>query len=105
MVELEAKFDERPSRKEDLQTIDRLKGKIQKKEDENKILRKELKTCALEIENKEETYNRIFVSSCAKREKKSLNKEREDLKSKESLCRKSQTTDLKFLLKVYNKHI
>jgi hypothetical protein len=38
-------------------------------------------------------------------EKKCLSRDRDEFKSKESLCRKSQTTDIKFLLKVYNKQL
>ncbi len=38
-------------------------------------------------------------------EKKCLSKDKDEFRSKDSLCRKSQTTDIKFLLKVYNKHI
>ena len=40
MIEIEVKLDERPSRKDDLESIDRLKGRIQKKESENILLRK-----------------------------------------------------------------
>lgn len=112
-TEIEKKFDERPSRREDLDMIDKLKARLQRKEEEVRLLNKELRNCALEIENKEETYNKIFTSSTMnKLEKvlcpsiqKSLTRDREDFKSRDSLCRKSQTTDIKFLLKVYNKHI
>ena len=39
------------------------------------MLNKELKTCVLESENKEETYNRIFTLS--KMDKKTLSKDKE----------------------------
>ena len=43
MAELEKKFDERPSRTEDLEAIDKLISKVERKEEENRSLRRELK--------------------------------------------------------------
>ena len=64
----------------------------------------------LELENKEETYTKIFTSqkkidklSAIDVHRKSMSRDQKS--SRDNPARKSQTSDFKFLLKVYNKHI
>lgn len=60
--QLSTYFEERPSRQEDLRTIQELEQKLLKKQADVELLSKELKWHRLELENKEETYNRIFAN-------------------------------------------
>ena len=62
MEEIQSTVEERPSRVEDLEQILELKGLLSKKEKEVTLLMDELKWYKLELENKEETYNKIFSS-------------------------------------------
>ncbi len=56
-------MENRPSRMEDLEEIILLKEKLYKKEKEFEMLEKEARNIQLELENKEDTYNRIFIPS------------------------------------------
>ncbi len=59
--EIQTVVDKRPSRLEDKEEITILKEKLQKKNRECLNMNEEIKWFKLEMENKEETYNRIFV--------------------------------------------
>lgn len=102
-------FEKRPSKKEDLTEIEKMKWALTKREEEIRKLSKDLKYCNLQLENKEDLYTRIFRGNSMSKEKKP--REKEDNKEThvidEKLCkdmiyRRSQTSDIKFLLKVYN---
>jgi hypothetical protein len=101
-------FERRPSKREDVSEIDKLKWGLAKKEDEVRKLKQELKHTNLELENKEDIYTRIFRGNSMSRDKKTHPREDreqmliEDKLGKEALFRKSQTADIKYLLKVYN---
>lgn len=60
--QLNTYLEERPSRQEDLKLIQDLETKLFRKQNEVEMLTKELKWHRLELENKEETYNRIFCN-------------------------------------------
>jgi hypothetical protein len=83
---------------------------LAKKEEEARKLSRDLKHCNLELENKEETYTRIFRGNSMSREKRSTPKEDREREQicvdeklgKDAIFRKSQTADVKYLLKIYN---
>lgn len=84
-----------------------MKWALTRREEEIRKLSKDIKYCNLELENKEDLYTRIFRGNSLSRDKK--NREREDKEhaveekiAKELIYRKSQTSDIKFLLKHYN---
>jgi hypothetical protein len=79
--ELAGSFERRPSKPQDLSEIDRLKWALAKKEEEVRKLSRDLKHCNLELENKEETYTRIFRGNSMSREKRSTPKD-----DREQLC-------------------
>ena len=102
-------FEARPSKKEDLNQIDQLKWALTKKEEEIRRLNRDLQHCNLELENKEDIYKRMFRGNSLSREKKrdKIDKEQAAVDEKLSggrdiLFRKSQTADIKYLLKFYH---
>ena len=103
-------FEARPSKKEDLTQIDQLKWALTKKEEEIRRLNRDLKHCNLELENKEDIYKRMFRGNSLSREKKrDKNEDKEQAAVEEKLSvgrevlfRKSQTADIKYLLKFYH---
>jgi hypothetical protein len=63
LEEINLFVENRASRSEDLEEIEQLRIKLKKKGKEYEGLAEELKFFRLELENKEETYNKIFVPS------------------------------------------
>ena len=55
-------MENRVSRSEDLEEMEFLRAALSKKTKECDMMNEELKWYRLELENKEETYNKIFVS-------------------------------------------
>ena len=108
--ELNSLFEKRPSKKEDINEIEKMKWALARREEEVRKLTKDIKYCNLELENKEELYTRMFRGSSMSRDKKNRPIEKEekehhvvdDKLCKEYVYRRSQTSDIKFLLKVYN---
>jgi hypothetical protein len=80
LIEIKSCVDERPSRYEDVDQILTLKEKLLKKQRDFETLTEELKWYRLELENKEETYNRIFGPDSKNNE--SICIRRKDLKVK-----------------------
>jgi len=62
MEQIKNCYEERPSRQEDLQMIRQLEEKLWKKEGDLELVCQELKWHRLELENKEQTYNKIFTN-------------------------------------------
>lgn len=61
MNEIKNCVESRPSRLEDLEEILSLKEKLARREREFESLEREVKSYQLELENKEDTYNKIFI--------------------------------------------
>jgi predicted transcriptional regulator len=83
-----------------------MKWALARREEEIRKLTREVKYVNLELENKEDLYTRIFRGNSMSRDKKCKDREDKegalDEKCKDFVCRRSQTSDIKLLLKAYN---
>ena len=61
MNEVKQCVENRPSRVEDIEEIQLLKGRLVKMEQDYHLMAREVKACQLELENKEDTFNKIFI--------------------------------------------
>lgn len=61
MKEVRQCVENRPSRVEDVEEIQLLRGRLTKMEQEYQLMAREVKACQLELENKEDTFNKIFI--------------------------------------------
>ena len=76
--ELSLSFDRRPSKKEDLAAIEKMKWALTRRQEQIRKLTKDIKYCNMELENKEDLYTRIFRGNSMSRDKKQKEKEEKE---------------------------
>ena len=77
--DLTSMFEKRPSKKEDISEIEKMKWALTRREEQIRKLNKDLKYCNLELENKEDLYTRIFRGNSMSRDKKPREKEEKEV--------------------------
>lgn len=76
--ELSLSFDRRPSKKEDLAELEKMKWALTRRQEQIRKLTKDIKYCNMELENKEDLYTRIFRGNSMSRDKKQKEKEEKE---------------------------